>query len=114
MKELICIICPRGCRLEVDDNLNVTGNSCPRGVIYAKNELTHPTRTLTSTVRVISKEEALLPVKSKDPLPKEKIFAAMEIINRTCVKAPIEIGDVIIKDILNLGVDIVATKDIDR
>lgn len=114
MKELICIICPRGCRLEVDDNLNVTGNSCPRGVIYAKNELTHPTRTLTSTVRIISKEEALLPVKSKDPLPKEKIFAAMEIINRTCVKAPIKIGDVIIKDILNLGVDIVASKDIDR
>lgn len=114
MKELICIICPRGCHLSVDDNLNVTGNSCPRGAIYAKNELTHPTRTLTSTVRIISSEEVALPVKSKDPLPKEKIFDAMEIINSTCVKAPIRIGDVVVKDILGTGVDIVATKDIVR
>lgn len=114
MKELICIICPRGCHLSVDDNLNVTGNSCPRGAIYAKNELTHPTRTLTSTVRIISSEKVALPVKSKDPLPKEKIFDAMEIINLTCVKAPIHIGDVVVKDILGTGVDIVATKDIVR
>ena len=62
MKELICIICPRGCHLTVDDELNVSGNTCPRGAVYAKQELTHPTRTLTSTVRVVSKTEAMLPV----------------------------------------------------
>ena len=114
MKELICIVCPRGCHLSVDDELNVTGNFCPRGAIYAKNELTHPTRTLTTTVRIISKEEVALPVKSDNPLPKEKIFDAMELINKTCVKAPIKIGDIIIKNIFGLDVNIVATKDILR
>ena len=114
MKELICIICPRGCHLVVDDELNVSGNTCPRGAVYAKQELTHPTRTLTSTVRVVSKTEATLPVKSNKPLPKEKIFDAMEVINKTCVKAPIKIGDVVIKNIFGLDVDIVATKNILR
>ena len=114
MKELICIICPRGCHLMVDDELNVSGNTCPRGAVYAKQELTHPTRTLTSTVRVVSKTEAMLPVKSNKPLPKEKIFDAMEVINKTCVKAPIKIGDVVIKNIFGLDVDIVATKNILR
>ena len=114
MKELICIICPRGCHLVVDENLNVTGNTCPRGPIYAKNELTHPTRTLTSTVRVVSKTEVMLPVKTDNPLPKEKIFEAMEEINKTVVHAPIRIGDIVIKNILGLDVNIVATKDILR
>lgn len=114
MKELTCIICPRGCHLVVDDNLNVTGNTCPRGAVYAKNELTHPTRTLTSTVRIVSAEEVALPVKSDNPLPKEKIFDAMKQINKTCVKAPIRIGDIIIKNIFGLDVNIVATKDILR
>lgn len=114
MKELICIICPRGCHLTVDDQLNVSGNTCPRGAVYAKQELTHPTRTLTSTVRVVSELEAMLPVKSNKPLPKEKIFEAMEVINKTCVKAPIKLGDVVIKNIFGLDVDIVATKNILR
>ena len=114
MKELTCIICPRGCHLVVDDELNVTGNTCPRGAVYAKNELTHPTRTLTSTVRIESSIESMLPVKSDNPLPKEKIFDAMELINKTTVKAPIKIGDIIIKNIFGLEVNIVATKDILR
>lgn len=114
MKELTCIICPRGCHLVVDDELNVTGNTCPRGAVYAKNELTHPTRTLTSTVRIESSIESMLPVKSDNPLPKEKIFDAMELINKTTVKAPIKIGDIVIKNIFGLEVNIVATKDILR
>jgi CxxC motif-containing protein len=114
MKELICIICPRGCHLQVDDELNVTGNNCPRGAIYAKTELTHPTRTLTSTVSIKSEIEVALPVKSDKPLPKEKIFEAMEVINKTCVKAPIKIGDIVVKNIFGLDVNIVATKDILR
>ena len=114
MKELICITCPRGCHLSVDDNLNVTGNFCPRGVAYAKAELTHPVRMVTSTVEVVSSSEARLPVKTKDPIPKELIFPVMDEINKVTVKAPIKIGDVIIKDILGTGVDIIATKNIDR
>lgn len=114
MKELTCIICPRGCHLVVDDELNVSGNTCPRGAIYAKQELTHPTRTLTTTVRIISEIEVSLPVKSDKPLPKEKIFDAMELINKTSVKAPIKIGDIVVKNIFGLDVNIVATKDVSR
>ena len=114
MKELICITCPRGCHLSVDDNLNVTGNMCPRGAMYAKAELTHPVRMVTSTVKVSSEEECRVPVKTKDPIPKELIFKVMEEINKVEVKAPIKIGDVIIKNVLNTNVDIVATKNIDR
>ena len=114
MVELICITCPRGCHLQVDENLNVTGNMCPRGAAYAKAELTHPTRMVTSSVTIESQIEARLPVKTKDPIPKELIFKVMEEIEKVMVKAPIKIGDVIIKDVLGTGVDIVATKNIER
>lgn len=114
MKELTCIICPRGCHLTVDDNLNVTGNTCPRGKIYAINELTHPTRTLTSTMKTDSEISPRVSVKSNLPLPKEKIFMAMEEINRVIAKTPIKIGDILVKNILGLDVNIVATKNIDK
>ena len=114
MKELICITCPRGCHLSVDENLNVTGNMCPRGALYAKAELTHPTRMVTSSVSVVSEIESRLPVKTKEPIPKELIFKIMEEIEKVEVKAPISIGDIIIKNVLGTGVDIVATKNIER
>ena len=114
MKELICITCPRGCHLSVDDNLNVTGNLCPRGAIYAKAELTHPIRMVTSSVVIESTIQKRLPVKTKEPIPKELIFDIMEEINKVKVKAPIKIGDVIIENVLGTGINIVATKNIDR
>ena len=114
MIELICITCPRGCHLQVDENLNVTGNMCSRGAVYAKAELTHPVRMVTSSVNIDSLVESRLPVKTKEPIPKELIFKIMEEIEKVSVKAPIKIGDVIIKDVLGTGVDIVATKNIER
>lgn len=114
MRELICINCPRGCRLKVDDDFNVTGNFCPRGAVYAKNELTHPVRTLTSTVKVQSTLERRLPVKSSEPLPKEKVFDAVKELDNVEVKVPVHIGDVVIKDVAGTGVSIVATKNIEK
>lgn len=114
MKELICITCPRGCHLLVDDALNVTGNNCSRGEMYAKAELTHPVRMVTSTVEILSVTDTRLPVKTNKPIAKELIFKVMDEINKVVVKAPIKIGDVIIKDIFGSGVDIVSTKNIDR
>lgn len=111
-KELICITCPRGCHLIVDDNFNVTGNLCPRGSIYAKNEITHPVRTLTSTCVIKSINETRLSVKSNQPMPKELIFDAINEINKVIVSAPIKIGDIIIKNVCNSGIDIIATKNI--
>ena len=113
VKELTCIICPRGCRLTIDENNNVTGNTCPRGKDYAISEMTNPVRTITSSVRVINREDTLVSVKTSGPIPKGKIMEVMAEINKITVKAPIKIGDIAKKDILGLGVDIVITKNID-
>ena len=112
MTNLICIVCPRGCHLAVDDDLNVTGNGCKRGVEYAKRELTHPTRMVTSTVKIQGSREVRLPVVTSNPIPKEKIFDVMKEINKATAKCPVNIHDVIIPNVLDLGVDIIATKSI--
>ncbi len=114
MKELICIICPRGCRLKVDDNLNVTGNLCPRGIIYAKTEMTNPTRVITSTVKINSKNAVRLSVKTSQAVPKGKMFECMRELDKVMVEAPVHIGDVVLANICNTGVDIIATKDIEE
>lgn len=113
MKELTCIICPRGCHLTVDDNLNVTGNTCPRGAMYAKEELTCPKRTITTTVRVTNRDNCVTSVKTSCSIPKEMIFEIMKIINNIKVKAPIHVGDIVAKNVLNTGADIIITKNID-
>ena len=113
VKELTCIICPRGCRLTIDENNNVAGNTCPRGKDYAISEMTNPVRTITSSVRVVNREDTLVSVKTSGPIPKGKIMEVMAEINKIAVKAPIKIGDIAKKDILGLGVDIVVTKNID-
>ena len=112
MKELTCIVCPRGCRLTIDDNLNVTGNFCPRGAEYAKNELTNPKRMITSFMRVKNRENCVVSVKTSVAIPKGMIFQVMEEINRVGVDAPTHIGDIAIKDVLGTGADIVITKNI--
>lgn len=114
MKELICIVCPRGCHLSIDDEMNVTGNTCSRGKEYAINELTCPKRVITSTVVIESSILSRLPVKTSNAIPKDLIFDCMKELDNVRVKAPIEIGEVIIKDILGTGVDVVATRSIEK
>ena len=114
MKELICIMCPKGCHLTVDDELNVTGNTCPRGVTYGKQEVTDPRRYLTSTVRLDSKHYRRLPVISSGDLPKDKVSDVVKYLDTVVVKTPVKVKDVVIKDVLGLGVDILATRTIDE
>lgn len=112
---MICINCPIGCLLtaEIDgENIKVTGNRCPRGEKYAIAELTHPTRTLTTTVAVENREGKYVSVKSKEPISKGKLFEAMELINKTKVKAPVKAGDVIIEKIFGEA-DIIATSSLE-
>ena len=116
-KELTCIVCPMGCSLSVtlDDDgkfISVTGNTCKRGAVYAQNETTHPTRTLTTTMKVKNRPGHVLPVKSDCAFSKEKMFEAMKIVNSHEVTAPVKIGDVIIKDVCG-ECNIVATADLD-
>lgn len=114
-KELICINCPMGCRLfaEMTENgITVTGNTCPRGEKYAVAELTHPTRTLTTTVKVSNREDVYLPVKTATPISKEKLFDAMKILADVSVKAPIHIGDIIFASVCGEA-DVVATGNVE-
>ncbi len=113
IKELVCIACPMGCHMEVDlDNeFKTTGNQCPRGQKYAEAELTAPTRIVTSSVKIEGGIYNRLTVKTADPIPKGLIFKCMEEINKVAVKSPVKMGDVIIKNVLDTGVDIVATRN---
>ena len=113
MKELICIVCPRGCHLRVDEekDYQVTGNSCPRGAEYGKNELLHPVRVLTSTVRLEGSAFRRCPVKTRQPIAKELMLRAAKTLDAVTVTAPVRCGDVVLSDLLGTGVDVVATKD---
>ena len=115
MKELICIVCPQGCRLRVDEDRDcaVTGNRCERGADYGRTELLNPTRVLTSTVDVLGSHIARCPVKTAGAIPKAKIFEAMELVRAVKVSAPVKSGQVIIKNLLGTGVDLVATRDME-
>ncbi|MEG0546672.1 MAG: DUF1667 domain-containing protein [Oscillospiraceae bacterium] len=116
-REMICVSCPIGCPITVvfDDCENITsisGNTCKRGDAYARAECTHPERMLTSTVKVEGGRLPVVSIKTSSPVPKERLFDCMKEVNKVDVKAPVKIGDVIIKDILGLGVDIVATNEV--
>lgn len=114
VKELICISCPMGCHLKVDvDNKTVTGNTCKRGEIYGLNEVTNPVRVVTSTVKVNGGELPVVPVKTAGAIPKKLNFECMKIINETTVNAPVKMGEVLIKDVLGTGIDVVASRDIE-
>lgn len=115
VKEMICINCPMGCMLTVtkqEDGFDVKGNTCPRGEKYAVAELTHPTRVLTSTVKVANREGKYVSVKTKEPISKEKLFVAMKIVNSTKVNAPVKIGDVVVSGICGES-DLIATGNVD-
>ena len=114
MKELICINCPLGCHLSVDDSdvndMKVTGNTCPRGVTYAKTELTAPKRMVTSSVPVEGGDLLRVSVKTSEPIPKEKIFECLEVIKTIRATAPVAIGQVLYANVCGTGADIVATR----
>lgn len=133
MRSLTCIVCPIGCSLNVEEDaqgeLIITGNRCPRGVVYAQEEIRSPKRVVTATCRVIqSGEEAAvntrthrhgiidprrIPVKTNNPCPKEKINDLLKDIYSTTVKTPVKIGDVIIPDWKGTGIDIVVVRSME-
>ena len=113
MKQLTCILFPRWCQLNIDDNNVVTGNFCPRGKNYAISEITNPTRIVTSTMKVLNSDEVRVPVKASKPIKKGVMFEIMDKINSKLVYAPIKIGDVLIENVDGDNTDIIATKNID-
>lgn len=116
-RELICIGCPLGCPLTVTmegEQITVAGNTCKRGEIYAKKEVTNPTRVVTSSVHVKNGEIAMVSVKTKNDIPKDKIFACMKEISTVSVLAPVHIGDVVIENCAGTGVPVIATKNVEK
>ena len=116
---LICIGCPMGCPMTVTmENgavLSVKGNTCKRGEIYARKEVTAPTRIVTSTVRVTGSVSGAVtvPCKTQSDIPKGKIFDVMEALTGVAVAAPVRIGDVVLENAASTGVNVIATKDVD-
>lgn len=112
MKELICIVCPKGCHIKVDEEngYTVTGNSCEKGAEYGKIELLNPTRTITSTVAVVGGLYPRCPVKTSKPIPKGLILEAMKTLDGLSLQAPVTLGQVVVKDICGTGADFVACR----
>ena len=115
-KSLTCIGCPLGCRITVElengEIISVKGNTCKRGEDYAKKEVTSPARIVTSTVKVIGGTASVVSVKTKSDIPKDKIMDCVSVLKEVQIQAPVEIGDVILKDAVGTGVEIVATKGV--
>ena len=106
MKDLICIMCPKGCHLKVDEEhgYTVTGNRCPRGAEYGHNELKNPTRVIACR----------LPVKTDGQIPKYMMEEAMRLLDKVEVTAPVHVGDVVVDNIFRTGVHFVATKTVEE
>lgn len=114
-KELVCIVCPRSCRMTITsegDELVVTGNTCKRGKEFAINEMTDPRRTVCTTVRTSFPSVPVLPVRVSGAIPKNKIFDLMHEVNRIIVSKRIGCEEVVVPNILDLGVDLIATSNI--
>ncbi len=116
MREVICIVCPKGCHLRIEEtangDYNVSGASCERGIEYGINEVTNPVRVLTSTVKVEGGSLVRCPVRTDGSIPKSKIFECMEEINNVTAKAPVTVGDVLIEDIAGTGIALIATRSV--
>lgn len=113
MKNLTCIMCPIGCQITVDfaadGSMTVTGNTCKRGEIYAKQEVTSPQRVVTALYPLSG--GGVVPCKTKGTVPKDRIFDVLKEIQTHKITAPVSVGQVLIDDVLGLGVEIVATAD---
>lgn len=116
-RELTCIGCPLGCSITVtmeqDTVTAVAGNTCKRGDAYARKEVANPTRIVTSSVKVEGGTSAMVSVKTKEDIPKDKIFDCIAALKGISVKAPVKIGDVILENAAGTGVAVIATKNVD-
>ncbi|MHB0996165.1 MAG: DUF1667 domain-containing protein [Elusimicrobiales bacterium] len=115
---MTCIECPQGCSLEIEADgsrvISVSGHKCKRGDRYARQEVEAPLRTLTTSVLTRGLELKMLPVRTSKPIPKDKLFEAMEAVKRITVTSPVKAGSVIATDLIGLGVDLVACRPLGK
>jgi CxxC motif-containing protein len=114
-KDIRCIICPTGCLVHVENvngELIIEGHSCKRGEEYAREEFIAPKRILTTTMQVESGFLPLVPVRSDKPIPKDLLEGTLNEIAKTKIKAPIKMGDILIENVLDLDINIIASRDL--
>ncbi len=116
--QLTCITCPVGCSLSVgvqsDGKVVVQGNKCPRGAVYGEKEVTNPTRVVTSTVRIAGEKDRVVSVKTASDIPKGKIEECMQALEKVEVALPVYVGDIVLENVADTGVNIVATRTMKR
>jgi CxxC motif-containing protein len=116
--EKVCIVCPIGCNLTIEkdskapEGYKVTGNRCIRGEKYAISEMVNPTRVVTSTVKIKGVSDAMLPVKTQEAIPKGKMFDIINEIKSVEVELPIKRNDIIIENVCDTNINLIATKSI--
>lgn len=114
MEDLVCIVCPNGCVLQIEKvngEVKVSGNMCKRGCDFALKEINNPSRTLCTTVRTIYKDAPRLSVRTDGEIPRNLIFDAMEEINKITLDRPVKRGEIIVKNIENTGINVISTSD---
>ena len=115
VQELICITCPKGCVTKVwkeKGDIKIEGKICKKGIDYIKQEYIEPKRILTSTVVVERSAAKRLPVRTREAIPKKKLFVAMDQLSEIRIKPPVKVGDVIISNLLDTGIDVIASDDL--
>ena len=116
-RKMTCIVCPTGCQLEIgtgaDGAVQISGSQCRRGEEYGRNEILNPVRVLTTTVKIIGGSLPLLPVRTTRAIPKGYLDKAMVALADVEVKAPVSTGDVIAANLLDTGIDVIASRDMD-
>jgi len=115
IQEIICITCPKGCDAKVweeEGSIKMKGKICKKGRVYIQQEFLEPKRVLTSTVVVAHSRTKRLPVRTAEAIPKKDLFKAMEHLSKVVVKPPVRVGEVIISDLLDTGVDLIASDDV--
>ena len=125
-KDLVCILCPMGCRLHITgtlnepvgrsfkstvDNLQVSGNTCKRGITYANDEITNPVRTVCTTARINGGMHPVIPVKTDKPIQEKFKLEVVKAVNEVTLTSPVKMGDVIISNLFGTGVNVVAESD---
>jgi CxxC motif-containing protein len=112
MTELICIVCPRGCHLAVDESngYEVSGQGCPRGAVYGKAELQNPVRVLMSSVPISGALYRRCPVKTASAIPKRLIFDAKASLDGICLQSPVAAGQVVVENVCGTGIPIITTR----
>ena len=112
-KTIICTVCPQGCQIEAEftnaSDIALKGFSCPRGERYAKDECLAPKRLFTSSVRADAPGRRMLPVRTKDPVAKEMLLSCAEAVRQIHVEGPVKVGEVLQKDFLGTGTDLIAS-----